>query len=337
MPRLYLKRFVASSGRIFAYRTLVSVAHTPVFREASLRGVAFQSHLYTRVVAGGETDEFERWLDREIEAPTAEALEKAVAGSRLSRADWESLVRFVAAQDVRTPARLIEDMRRWQTDLPQLLDKTLRESAQKLEAAIEAGTELPRAETSDPETFPLHVTRTLKPGHEMGELRAEIVAGRGLWLWQIKHLLTKTAAVLLQHRWTVLIAPEGTPWFTSDDPVIKLNWYGHGSYDFRGGWGNPGSEILLPISPSHLLYTKVGDRPPPRGTVVDDVRARFTRRFIAEHAHRMIFAPSPDPDIPSLRPRTVSAELCTQEREEWRKWHEEQSAAERKLMGWDGD
>lgn len=322
---------------MFTYRTLVPATRVHAFREASLRGVAFRSYLYTRVVAGGESDEVERWLDEEIEAPAEEALEKAASGSRLSTLDWQTIVRFVAAQDVRTPARLVENMQRWQAELPLVLEETLRESARKLEAAIEAGTELPRAESNGSGGFPLHVTKALKPGEEKGELRAEIVAGRGLWLWQIKYLLTRTAAVLLQHRWTVLMAPEGRPWFTSDDPVIKLNWFGKGKYDFKGGWGNPGSEILLPISPRHLLYTKVGERPPLRGTVVDPAHAELTRKFIAEHAHRMIFAASPDPDIPRLRPRIVDAELCAEEREQWRRWHEEQTAAERKLMGWDGE
>jgi hypothetical protein len=41
---------------------------------------------------------------------------------------------------------------------------------------------------------------------------------------------------------------------------IPLNYYARGRYDFKGGWGNKGTEILLPLSPHHLLYTRVGHR-----------------------------------------------------------------------------
>ena len=43
-------------------------------------------------------------------------------------------------------------------------------------------------------------------------------------------------------------------------PVLRLNYYKPGQYDFRGGWGNPGSEVLMPLSPRHLLYVQVGKK-----------------------------------------------------------------------------
>jgi hypothetical protein len=55
-------------------------------------------------------------------------------------------------------------------------------------------------------------------------------------------------------------------------------------------------------------------------------------RFIAEHAHRMIFAAEPDPRVPKLRPRVANREAIENEKQQWRKWHDEQTAAERKLL-----
>ena len=68
-------------------------------------------------------------------------------------------------------------------------------------------------------------------------LKGEIIAGRGLWLFSIRHSLRQTAKVLRQHKWTILRPPEGLSWFISDDPVIRLNYYERGKYDFRGGRG----------------------------------------------------------------------------------------------------
>jgi hypothetical protein len=247
------------------------------------------------------------------------------------------LVRFLAAQDVRTPARLVENLQRWYKTLPGLLQNTLDESVRKLESMKSRGEKLPSAESSLTEYFPLRIKTEINPGQEFGTLKAETVVGRGLWLFSIKRLLTKTAEVLHQHRWTILSPPKGMKWFTSDDPVIRLNYHDARKYDFDGGWGSKGTEIFMPLSPSHLLYTQVGARPPRRGTQFSLDQAGLIRRLIAEHAHRIIFAAEPDGQVPRLRPRKVSADLVNDEKTQWSKWHEEQTTAERNLMGWTGD
>jgi len=45
----------------------------------------------------------------------------------------------------------------------------------------------------------------------------------------------------------------------------------------------------------------------------------------------MIFAVEPDSEIPVLRPRIVDAESFRAEIDQWRRWHTEQTAAERRL------
>jgi len=113
---------------------------------------------------------------------------------------------------------------------------------------------------------------------------------------------------------------------TSDDPVIRLNYYGEGRYDFSGGWGRPGCEILCPLSPTILLYTKVGETQ--QAPNPDPSMARVLQRFIAEHAHRRILAARPHENIAALRPRRIDRRLYTVERDTWERWHAEQSEAE---------
>jgi hypothetical protein len=60
------------------------------------------------------------------------------------------------------------------------------------------------------------------------------------------------------------------------------------------------------------------------------------RKLIAEHAHRLVFACSPDAFVEEVRPRLVDAQRCKQEADEWRNWHAKQARAERDLMGWNG-
>jgi hypothetical protein len=123
-------------------------------------------------------------------------------------------------------------------------------------------------------------------------------------------------------------------WFTSDDPVIRLNYHNPEKYDFDGGWNHKGTEIFMPLSPNHLLYTQVGKRPPRRGTQCSHELAGIFRRCIAVHAHRFIFASEQDAQMARLRPRTVSADLVRDEKIQWSNWHEEQTAAESNLLGW---
>jgi hypothetical protein len=333
VSRLYLKRFAASDGRILTYRTLVAHPRVHVWKPCSAGGVAYRAHLYTRIAYGVETDEIETWLSREFEAPAEDALRKATADTRLSRTDWHNLVRFLAVQDVRTPARLAEILRRAREVIPDVLQDSLRNSVHKLELAKRSREVIRPTKTPNSEYIPLRVTTEIEPGQEFGKIKAEVVVGRGIWLYTIRRLLMATANVLHDQRWSILSPPDGLSWFTSDDPVIRLNYYADGEYDFKGGWGNPGTEILLPLDPRHLLYTKVGERSQSRASIATRGNAQMIRRFIAEHAHRIIFAASADMEILELRPRTVDANLVRSEDEQWRRWHEDQTAAERELMG----
>lgn len=120
---LYLKHFQADPGHVFSYRTLVAHPRVRVWKRDSIKGVAYHKHLYTRIISGVESDEIETWLDREFEAPAEEALRKATAGLQLAKFDWYNLVRFLAAQDVRTPALLMENLSRWNEMVPATLQE----------------------------------------------------------------------------------------------------------------------------------------------------------------------------------------------------------------------
>lgn len=331
VPQTYLKHWGGTDGRVFAYRVLAPHPNVRLWKPTSVKGLVYHAHLYTRVVATGLTDEVERWLDSDFESPAGEVIKKVAADARLTAQDWSHLIRFLAAQDVRTPARLMEMLQRWHQTLPKLMEDTLRDSVQKLETSRREGKPLDRSCHIDAEHFPIRVTTELVPGEEQGMLRAETVVGRGLFLFNLKYLLTKTINELLAHKWTILRSPEGIEWLTSDDPVVRLNYHNPTKYDFGGGWGSVGTEIFLPLSPRHLLYTKIGTRPPQRGTIVSTELAGWLQRFTIEHAHQFIIAKEEDESVSKIRPRIVDPAAFKTEAEQWRRWHDEQTDAERNL------
>ncbi|WP_160105642.1 DUF4238 domain-containing protein [Pseudomonas izuensis] len=327
VPQFYLRQW-AVDKKINTYRLLVQNQNIPHWKSHSVRGIAYLQHLYTYVTNQGLTDEFEVWLDREFESPARPVLTKALSSERLVPSEWKTLVKYLAAQDLRTPARLIETQRRLNQTLPGIFDEVLRRSINDLERAAQRGEKLIRPERFSTYDPPIQVTIQRSPDGDGGTVQAEMLNGRLHWISHLRHLLSSTVRHILQHKWTILRAPPGVVWPTTDDPVIRLNTFEGGRYNFGGGWGSRGTQIFMPLSPNHLMYTQVGFRPLDRDTVVSTEWAHSIRRLIIEHAHRYIFSIDQDPTIPSIRRRLVCPKRFEDERLMWKNWHVEQSQAE---------
>lgn len=332
VPCVYLKGWTGTDGKVSTYRLLVSHNSVPLWRSYSPASIAYHSHLYTQTISGVERDDFEKWLGREFETPADEPLTKARSGTRLTRAELRRLVRFLAAQDIRTPAWFMQQAKRLDEYLPRLMETTVKESLRKAEQARTTGQAIATQSMSRAERkgLPLRVIVNRNPEGD-GEIGVEMLRGRQLWLWVIKRHLTKNISALLQHHWTILRPAKGLSWFTSDNPVVRLNYNGTNNYDFLGGWGSPGTQIFLPLDRKHLLFTHIGERPRRHGDSMTREETLGIRRFIAERAWRMVFAPKPDDEMPVLRPRLVDSDEFQREREEWARWHQQQTAAEREF------
>jgi hypothetical protein len=158
-------------------------------------------------------------------------------------------------------------------------------------------------------------------------IHAEVVVGRGLWLTSTQDLLTGVANHLATHAWSIVEPYGAAEWFTSDHPALKLNYYKDRPYDFGGGWGSKGTELMLPLSPRHLLYTKVGATAAPRFTM-PRFKTFQIQRFLAERAHREIIARREERRVSWFRQRVVDAERFADEERQWKHLHEEQRRAE---------
>lgn len=329
VPKLYLKQW-SQDGLIPTYRLLVPNENVSPWKNQSLKGIAYHQHLYTYLVGQEETDEFERWLDSEFESPAEEAIRRVVQEERMEPEHWRRLVRFAVALDVRTPARLRQFIARQNAELPALLDSTLQSSVEELEAIVARNEPIPRRGDEDDARSIFKVSVEASPDGG-GHAKAETIVGRRLWIWQMRHLLTKTLSRLPQHRWTILHAPAGMSWPTSDNPLIRLNFQDSRNYDFGGGWGVKNGDILLPLSPKHLLYTCIGNKVWLRGSTPDASTAQLMRKIIIEHADRYVFAREPS-DVHLVRPRLVCAATHKNEQASWQRWHHEQCQAERELQ-----
>ncbi len=325
----YLRAW-ASHHKIWTFRTLVSHSEVPEWSQSSIRSIANHQHLFTRTIAGDESDEIEIWMDQEIETPAQTALSKARSNESLNRQEWECLLKFVALHDIRSPANYIERMKRWTLEMPGVIEEAMQSAVNKMESDRRQGY-IPTYELDvDTKMIPMRLTKEVNPESEKGQFKTEVILGRGLWLFSIRHVLTNTYKVLNKHTWNILSAPEGMQWITSDNPVVRLNYYGGGSYDFKGGWDNEGGEIIFPLSPELLLYTQAGNEV--RMNAVSRELATTINRFIAENAHRHIFSSKPDSEISGIRPRTVDQVAYEEEKKEWETWHIRQMELEKEYQ-----
>lgn len=334
VPCVYLKGFASPDGQIFRYGTLVSHTGVHLWKKASIKAIAKYSHLYTRIVAGAETDEIERWLDSEFEASAAEPLCKAISGSRLSATDWCRLVDFTASQIVRTPAFWVRNLLPClQAETPALLNSVLEDSVQKTKDAKQSGEPITTRSRDGlfTEYLPIHVTVKPNPSEGTSQLQATTVVGRAMWLFFMQRTLPEWAEQLQQQRWSILSACDGLPWITSADPVVRLDYFSETCYGFNVGMGRTGTEIFFPISRRHLLYTRIGHNPPAKGDTLPANYCNRIRRLTARHAYRWVFAQSEDRDVAAYHPRIVDAGIFQMEKEGWSNWHKDQTAAELRL------
>ena len=331
VPQALLRRWSVDDIHVFSYRVLVAHCQVPEWKARPIRGIAFHRDLYTTFAGGKELDNFETFLNHEYEQPALEAIDRLVSGLQLTPSDWRNMTRFVAAQDIRTPLSFIELLRRWEKQVPELLDSTLNETIERLHAAKAKGQPLVPPPDNKPNEFGRMVRVTIernivgKPGDSL--IRAEVQAGRQLWIATMRHLLKNTAAILCRHRWSVAEPFGDLEWPITDHPALRLNYYKLGQYDFGGGWGNPGSEIMMPVSPRHLLYVQVGAKKRNR-FVCSLQQTEAIQRLLVERAHRWIFAKRQLEWVPTVRPRIVDQGLLESEREQWRNWHQNQMQSE---------
>jgi Protein of unknown function (DUF4238) len=332
VPEIYLKQFASkATGRLFSYRTLVSHDAVKLWKPGSPAAMGYYVDLYTRLILGNETDEIDTWFCSEFEDPASPVLERVANDEDLRPDDWTVLVRLLASLIVRTPAFFVKMLPLWNRVIPAVMERTFAEVKAKLEWSRATGQPLAPSDPPEP-GFPIKTHRLDVPEEGVAKLTTTVVVGRDLWLYEIRRMLTETIKVLYEHHWCIFHASFDDTFFTSDDPVVRLNYFNREQYDFEGGWGKQGTEILLPLTPKHLLYTKIGAVFPSRGLILNRSETRDFRKMIAEHAYRFIYASEIDGGAQMLRPREVNEPKFNAENREWRNWHRDQLEAQREFQ-----
>lgn len=326
VPEAYLRGWSSDGTHVLARRLLVPVSTYPEWERRRVGSLTAYQHLYTVVSQGQESDDLEQWLNNEFESPAALVLARVRENARLTADDFRKLAYYVASQDVRTPASFLEQKQRWERDLEGQMAEIMEEAKTELAEAARSGVPLtPRAPVEGARPpFRVKLDRDA-PGGPV--IKAEIAVGRELWHFQIRHVLSGVARVLALHKWHIVRPYPGYTWFTTDHPVLRLNFNNPTEYDFGGGWGKKGSEMLMPLSPQHMLYTQIGYSHSGL-TQFSKEQTELLQKLLAERAFRWIIAHDSQAAPRVTRPRRVDKEAFREEEKAWNQWHATQSAAE---------
>lgn len=326
LSQSYLKQWESSLGKVWCYRTLVSHESVPPWKETHIEGTAFFTHFYSRLNKGLISDEMEDWFNSEYESPASMILAKVLTNDSLKPDDWDILVKYLALHDLRTPASLFEYLERAPKSTMDVMQNVIDNFPKDVESFKKSGIEsMPTEENKY--NFPFKVTPEIIEGKETFSLKIETDIGRASWLSKIKHQMSNTSAILHKHKWAILHAAFGQSWFTSDKPVMRLNYH-IGKYDFEGGWNSNGTDIIFPLSPEHLLYTKIGAKPLKRGTRLSPTQTNSINKLIVENSFRNVYSKEKVSEIGQFKPRSINPEQFNYEKEFWQKWHLEQGKSE---------
>ncbi|TWH59624.1 uncharacterized protein DUF4238 [Desulfitobacterium sp. LBE] len=328
IPQFYLKNWSQDGNSIFVYNLLVSDSRIPHWNRKKIKSTAVWNDFYTRNEGEKEVDDFEKWFDKEFESPVKTVFDNLIKGHNLDEDESKKLSRFVGAQYLRTPARLNALMAQWRTEMPQILEGVLQKISTQFE--IESTSQIISSQPQiyeDAKLLPIKVS----VDKEMSQVKVDSLVGKGMYLFALKHLLTKTVSVLGKHRWRVIHASDSVSFPTSDDPVICLNYSSEHEYDFKGGWGKKNGNIIMPLSPKLLLITQIGSYMPIKQLDYSERWSKFFRKIIIEHAHRHVYAIEPQKGMLAINPRRVDAILFEREKSIMGGWHGEQMEMEAQL------
>jgi len=226
VPRCYLQRFASGRGKIWAF----DKAENREF-ETSIRNAAAESGFYSVPLTGvpesvareTDPDGIENALS-DVEGDLADALgqieRNAHYGVGIDTNMQQRMAEHMMFLYIRTAGAraMVEEAHQ----------KAFRRVIERASAAL--GKEVPKDIVANP--------RALKLSH----LRLLVDLDR----------LAKYAGVLLGHYWVVLTNPTGTPFVTSDCPVVRIRLAALGS---AGGDGiaSPGVRVALPIGGRTIL------------------------------------------------------------------------------------
>ncbi len=330
IPQFYLKQWGNSEKKVWEYRLLVSHDEVPLWQLSSIKGsLGWHKDLYTGIENDAETDEIENWYEKVIENPAKHAIECVACNNKLEKDDLTKLIRFVAAQYVRTPAGYFRVKELFEKDIHPRIVGSLTAKNRLVSANDTHATN----NIKDFKWLPLKIELN-QPTDENENLKLKFETGftRNMWHFINLSLLDRAFMYLLEREWHIVKTPPGVSLYTNDDPVAFVNIHNTNNYNFGGGWRRNAGEVFFPITPNHFLYSGNNtrlDEKDIQGMLFKLVY--WMQRITIENAFRSVYSKSENSRITLCRKRVVSEDYFRNEKILWQQWNNKQISFEQEF------
>ena len=245
VPRFYLAGF-GRNGKMWVHDR-----ERDVCESRNPKSVARKHHYYTVVTDQGNKDGTVEHVLELVESTAAEIIAKLDAEKMITAEDKIHLAQFVALLKFRVP--LFE---RWFADFSEAsIKRRMKDEFPTVESVQESMRKFgDKYDPTDAERAKGIFEGLQNPGYGVEFNDAARIAAMLIATLQISRVLTFL-------KWTFVLAPEGTSFVTTDNPVLVLGpsgkppdppqgWLGKlNPYSLAGeGFGTPGTQTVLPLS-----------------------------------------------------------------------------------------
>lgn len=304
VPKTYLKQW-ANNNKIYEYNLLVSHENFPKWNRVSISRTSSLDSLYLYSNKGQLTDEMEDFFSTEFEMQYSSFIDKIETYSILDNNDKEYISKLVASQYIRTLKGFSRIQKTMIDTFPDIIEELAVSITQKFKTTESLqGNDKPNLKYD--KFIPVDID-IQKKDENNPFLNVQTVAGKSMWLFGIRHLLTSTYKTLNNISWCIYDSPDNFEWATSDDPVIFLNFYNKNNYHFDGGWGTDNTNIIFPLSPTKLLFATVGQSTPLYQKASQSF-AEEIQKYIVESAYSKVYSRTNINKITKIRKRRVDEE-----------------------------
>lgn len=284
VSQCYLKYWTDNDGKLLVYKKIIPHinCNKPSKRFPSQVGKLY--NFYIRYDGNEEKDDLEDLFNFSFENELGNILKKInedIKLEKLSENESDILMKFVAVQRYKT----IDGLNRIKEMSEKVLPKVMKDSIDSMKQS----TSLVKHTSNSNIELPIKVNAIEKKDNIL-DISIEAVNGKTFWLMQMENIMENLYKTLKKHKWKILKSPKGLYWYTSDNPVLTLNYYGSGKYDFHGGFDSKGSNIIVPLTPKHLLITEIGCEEMPKMNIATVPFYQRIQRFICENATNDIYS-----------------------------------------------
>lgn len=335
IPQMYQQGWSDDGKNIWEYKTLVHDDRYPAWQHRSIRRTGVRENLYVRSSDGIERDDFEHMFNERFESPAMDALTRAREGKPLLDGDQTVLSRFICAQHVRTPGFFLASRDATAAYIPEAMAEVVEGIRDEHPAERTADTEKDASSTGPRinELVPISMTLFEYDEQHTG-VKFEITVGKGLWLETIRHHLDDQSLLmrtLCSHKWSIVEAPEGVSWPTSDKPLVLGVFLPDGSTTCVLGLMEA-HILLFPISLKKLLASCLQEKLPSHFTASAE-GARLLREMIIKNAFLYVYSACADDEVQKIRPRVVNNEEANRIENALSSWYDAYNEQEAPLLG----